>query len=912
VSEPRRRRSSRRRAGKPPAPPARIDGNGNGNGEPPPPPQIDSISPTSGIPGTEVTLSGLGFGLRGRLSAVTFDPNDPDLGPVAAEIASWSTTSVRVRVPPLSSLGSPGGATVTLTNALGGAGTIGFTVRDTERPAIQSLEPTRALAGAELRILGVRFGVQGTGGTGVTFAGVGVPVVSWSRGEARVRVPDQAAVGGFGPKSVQVYTPWGTSDAAQFTIVEPPTVTAVTPAEAAPDTAITIAGRGFDAFAPGVSAVELRYVDPDLGEVVVTPLELDSWTPTEIRAFVPGLSALKESGVKQLFVRAVLGAGSPVSFSVIDVGSITSWACIEPHARSDDLDRGLGVGLRAEVADALWLLGRQWVVGELQGEDAGSPVAARVDGEAAPFTRWRPGSGGAAADLPTGVPLETLVERERIFPARDAPAPFTDRRLAAEAGLHYLRILTTRVAATQAQTYRRRYLELYGLATPTDDERETLDAASLHFLAVVARRAPDGARLHADLRQALPQARGGSGRLPPDPEIRDQDREAVLAAIADWFTWTETLASEPAAGQTAWERERLEYAFAVAAETSAGEVVLEAPEYFEGRLDWYALRRGAGSLRGDQPPAGVVPIASTMVPTSVAYPGMPSPRWWEIEAARVDFGAVDAGPPDLMRLLLVEFATVFGNDWFMVPLGGVPSGSVVRIGTLGVTDAFGEVTTVTPFTETGPGGAWRLFQPSGDPADRRDLLMLPATVAGALESAALEEVVFVRDELANMAWAVERTVASETGRPSNRQEAYEEARRRAEAQQTGDRLPPAEPPLVYRLMSTVPDFWIPFVPRPDSAARRLARGAFRRPRPDGTLAPIPPLGRILEPETVALQLFDIEVPPEGARVTRTFQLARDAGGGTHLWLGRQKQTTASERSSGLRFDVVEDVRGPGA
>ncbi|MEU6447359.1 hypothetical protein [Streptomyces sp. NPDC046979] len=39
-----------------------------------------------------------------------------------------------------------------------------------------------------------------------------------------------------------------------------------------------------------------------------------------------------------------------------------------------------------------------------------------------------------------------------------------------------------------------------------------------------------------------------------------------------------------------------------------------------------------------------------------------------MEDARVDLGAADVSTPDTGRLLLVSFATVFGNDWFLVPL----------------------------------------------------------------------------------------------------------------------------------------------------------------------------------------------------------------------------------------------------
>lgn len=66
-----------------------------------------------------------------------------------------------------------------------------------------------------------------------------------------------------------------------------------------------------------------------------------------------------------------------------------------------------------------------------------------------------------------------------------------------------------------------------------------------------------------------------------------------------------------------------------------------------------------------------------VVPAPVRYGGMPASRCWEMEDARIDLGVTEAGPLDLGRLLLVQFATVFGNDWFVIPLP-VVSGSRSR------------------------------------------------------------------------------------------------------------------------------------------------------------------------------------------------------------------------------------------
>jgi hypothetical protein len=65
-------------------------------------------------------------------------------------------------------------------------------------------------------------------------------------------------------------------------------------------------------------------------------------------------------------------------------------------------------GFRAEVADPLWLLGRQWQLGEHAGEDASSPVLVDVTSQ---HVEVDPLPGHVELD-PTRVPLEGVVERE--------------------------------------------------------------------------------------------------------------------------------------------------------------------------------------------------------------------------------------------------------------------------------------------------------------------------------------------------------------------------------------------------------------------------------------------------------------------------------------------------------------------
>lgn len=75
---------------------------------------------------------------------------------------------------------------------------------------------------------------------------------------------------------------------------------------------------------------------------------------------------------------------------------------------ADPHQRNVGRGWAAELADPVWMLGRQWQMGEHQGEDASSPVRVDVAMRATPI---EPVDGQPALD-PRTAPAEVLVESE--------------------------------------------------------------------------------------------------------------------------------------------------------------------------------------------------------------------------------------------------------------------------------------------------------------------------------------------------------------------------------------------------------------------------------------------------------------------------------------------------------------------
>jgi hypothetical protein len=585
------------------------------------------------------------------------------------------------------------------------------------------------------------------------------------------------------------------------------------------------------------------------------------------------------------------------------VTSTTTWMRLEPRVRNADMR----TGLQARIYDPLWMLARQWQFGEFQAEDNGSPAAARWRGEVSRLSRYYPGAVNAVVEGQRFngdvIPLETLVEREVVRPD---PTHLEKLRFAAEAGHQFLRMLEQQ---SMSKSYRDAFKAKYPFAPLRPDERAALDADTLSFLELVMPRVPDGRQLYVTLSAALRPPGGTRGSLPTDVPIAAADVAEVTLAALWWLQWYEALISEPTDGDNAaWLPERMEYSFAVGARMASGEKVLQAQEYYGGHTDWHDFNvNGGASLRGDLDPAGTI-VTQTVMPAPVTYRGMPAARFWEFEDAQVDFGAINAGPEDLARMLLVEFAISYGNDWFVIPVE-LPVGSLNQTNSLVITNTFGERFLVRSSAETGAQFAtWRMFEltqmsmpASGLTAPGAPLFLLPPALVKTIESRPIEEVLFLRDEMANMAWGVERIIESTTERPLNR---FEQQRYIVPPanEQTGDTLG-------YRLATEVPDYWIPLLPVQSAAGLRLRRGMVLKS--DGSQEFIRARGRILGSDPVSgdgLSIFEEEIPREGIRVTRNYQLTRWQDGSTHLWIGRRKVVGSGEGSSGLQFDTAK----PGA
>jgi hypothetical protein len=553
------------------------------------------------------------------------------------------------------------------------------------------------------------------------------------------------------------------------------------------------------------------------------------------------------------------------------------------------VDATLAEGVRAAVADPAWMLARQLQFGELAGEDAGSPAGATLWLERGRLTRFLPrppdGTPGAPLDI-TGAPLEAHIENE--WQPREEPSA----RFAALAGLQYLRLLPSGAERPTIAAYRAGLARRYPLVAPRDgyDERDPM-------LALAIGRALDGQALYRELAAAL---RAPFPRLPRVPSVDAADVGAVTAAARAFMSWYDALTGRELADSAAWVPNRLEYQVSIAGPTNRGELVLAATEYDSGTLDWFSfdVARGATLGAGADPLQGAQATASTFLPSPVSFRGMPAARFWQIEDEDVDLAAIEAGPEDVAAMLVVEFALRYGNDFFLVPLP-LDAGAICRVGALVVADTFGQRVLVSAATDLD--ADFRVFEHSvaPDAARERALVAFPIAVT-TIESAPVEDVGLLRDEGANVCWAVERTALGPTGLQVDRSEEWSR------------RQPPARDPepapadgnprtLRYALRNTVPDNWYPLLPAADrEAALRFAPLRALPGQPPARA----PLGRFLGELAAALTAQE-EVTRAGRRLVRTWQYTRGIDGRSHTWVGRRATTARLSATPGLRFDEAQ-------
>ncbi len=600
--------------------------------------------------------------------------------------------------------------------------------------------------------------------------------------------------------------------------------------------------------------------------------------------------------------------------------TVVLWNRLEGRPRTKNFTRAL----RAEVRDPLWMLCKQWQTGEFKGDDAGSPIFAKVHMTTTELTQYQPGD-AAAQDFDRSAPLEAIVEQRPLpYNGQQHILSLDIRLLMGRQWLKYLQ--SAGLSALKPQ-----YLQhaAYRIAEPDPSSRNdaflTAHPAVWQSFSAMAGRAMDGANLYFYLKaDNLHHAYDGITLA------NDGDKITIDGLAGKFVQWYEQLFYQPGHDQKdAWQPQQLEYQFAVSAPQSGSEKVMTAEEYYQGRLDWYNLdvdpaRESLGGGNGD-PVEGKSTLS--FFPTAIQFEGMPNTRWWTFEEGKTNFGDIKPDTTDINKLLLMEFGLVYANDWFLVPFQ-LPVGSIANVQGLAVTNVFGERTWVAA---SGSGSdenwqRWAMYNLTvkGNDDVRADtsLLLLP-TVPKIQEGKPLDELWFVRDEVANMVWGIEKHIPLATGRSKLGNEAGRELFIRLESILDSEiegglvvpEIPESSAAIRYQLMQGVPENWIPMIPvHLDNNNREIQLQRASMPR---IILGDPDPSEKIKPRTVLLRqgldqqppqpyfLHEEEVPRAGIQVTQAYQRTRWNNGQVFCWLGVKKQTGRGEGSSGLAFDRVK-------
>ena len=729
--------------------------------------------------------------------------------------------------------------------------------------------------------------------------------------------------------------------------------------------------------------------------------------------------------------------------------NFASWVRIESRCRSNDLSHGI----QARIADPLWMLARQWQVGEFNGEDAGSPIRLKCKYETQPVDTFA-ANGVVQSYNSDKVPLETLVERE---------IPKLDWQSRVRIGLEWERLVQAAFhdEVTEVTEIIDLFRNEYPLRLPENEEWDALDYATRKFLKFMQRRVTDSKKLFDAFNNpedSLPVYEDDAN--PINTDINDK----IMAIIEELFEKYQEQYEQPNPETSkAWRSGSLDYRFhlnqlkpdeyftkylfswdkipgnenvklegflkkrfgadwvetapieksdddmtknlssvnnyislkinkkktKMSLEINDGKNVelnartensklniyltnrktsLIAPNYRNGDLDWHTF-----STDGQVTEKWTEHDAIIRTPTRLSIGGT-SLRWWAFENAKTDFGALDVAKPDLAKLALMEFALIYGDDWYSVPIP-VKMGNLVKVDKLRVCNVFNEFEEITQARKvTGSQDKhWDLYSlcqfQDRDKVPDKSILFIPPVAGFREESEPLEAVHFLRDEGANMVWAIEHTILNGMGQPFDGFEAQAERikrrnqveirelrsaiegiRQQLETEALSDDVisglaeeirvkqarieklergpfaqdkPINDAQLRYRMATKVPENWFPYIPVNVSrffeaiplmdgsppllpTIIRLQRAQMLRNVDDEEPTSISAFSRLLDDDTDPLLWIDENaIGRDGLRLMLTRQRVRWLNGKTFVWLGRKVLTGKGEGSSGLRFDVIQ-------
>jgi len=526
--------------------------------------------------------------------------------------------------------------------------------------------------------------------------------------------------------------------------------------------------------------------------------------------------------------------------------------------------------LEMRTADPLWMLGRQWQFGEFRGEDNGSPINAVTNHrrEKIPYYALR---NSVRREELNNLPLEAKVEAIEVQPI--------DLRSKVRIGQKFEALIEANFSRREADRYIRSLRDELPLRA-----EDAMDAKSRRFFNLMKRNVIDG----GDLWKQIQDNNFPSGDFQPLESITEQ--------LQKWYRKLFLSAGQ----QSAWHSQQLHHQFSVQGEK---EITLNAPDYQSGHLDWYSFDNSNINIKPKEESID----SEELMPVNVSFAAMPSKRLFAFEDSQLDLAGMEVERNDLARLMIIDFSLVSGSDWFMVPLE-MELGELCWVNEVRVKDVFGVTTIISQedgqILDKNPLKTWDAFKirdrnvAQFNAADH--FLYLAPVSTFRQESQPLEDLLFLRDEYANMVWAIEKKVLNEMGKASNGYDLHLEL--------NGPFVPPedkeGEIPK-FRLASPVPTNWIPYLPFQLEGSNKeieLRQASMMSNEPNRPPEKINPISWLAGKDLDCIR--EEAIPRAGVRVQLTKQRIRWTDGETYIWLGRKVLAGKGEGNSGLTFDQL--------
>lgn len=615
---------------------------------------------------------------------------------------------------------------------------------------------------------------------------------------------------------------------------------------------------------------------------------------------------------------------------------------MEGRTRDNDITEAL----RFRVHDPLWMLTRQWQLGEFRGNNVGTAMAVKCQ------------------------VYQDDCQKDPIEPVTERINPQIDLLVRVESAV-YLLDLIRQYAKCNAATFKSfAAFVAKKNVIKWEEENQVLDSnlTTEHERGLNKRRGKfinaykgktfDGYALYVAFYNYLNTKKKDNNHIftqaknqKIDLQVSTSNIEKIMKTYTEWF---QKKYIPGAAQNTCWQERDLCYEVKVAAGSSdyVGE------RYEGGRISWHTF-----DYKGTTKQQTTAPQNILSLPTLATYSGAPNKRLWEFEDRKVFMGNSVEQQSDA-NLVFMKFATMYGNDWMLIPLQ-TEIGKSISISQIEVKDTFGDTIIIKGTDRAGANDTegdlqenWQVFtnslQGTQDGSSANNLFFAPQ-LATTLEGTPIEEVEMLRDEMANMVWGVETLVSDGCGGAFDGNlyateladyvnELYDEYRVKPVPKtfafgQDGEVETKTEEGMEraaykYVLQSTVPYNWIPFVPQHKGGTGDifslggremiLRRGKMacyvwdvnNKQQLELMRKAVRPLTSILRKgisrqskdkwRESPLLINEEAVQATGIKLVKNYQRTRWLNGRTYNWLGIYKVLAKTKGSSGLEFDVLKE------